>query len=95
MPRLRYNCILCGHKWKPRTNNAPDRCPKCKSPDWNKPRIVPAKGIVEICPICKEEIGHYDDIEWVGNRFRCHSDCLLDLGTAIEEAQKARDNPKD
>jgi len=33
-------CKRCGHTWKPRTENLPSDCPKCKSPYWNKDRII-------------------------------------------------------
>ncbi len=32
-------CLRCHHKWKPRTDEKPEVCPKCKSPYWFKPRI--------------------------------------------------------
>jgi len=31
-------CNRCGHVWLPRTFGDPKRCPKCKSPYWNRPR---------------------------------------------------------
>ena len=34
-----YRC-RCGHEWAPRTFNNPRRptaCPKCKTPNWDKP----------------------------------------------------------
>ncbi len=33
-----YECTRCGHTWKPRADRAPQNCPKCKSPYWDKPR---------------------------------------------------------
>jgi rubrerythrin len=30
-------CLRCGHTWTLRTIH-PKKCPKCKSPYWNKPR---------------------------------------------------------
>jgi len=35
--KLKYQCLRCGNKWTPRTEN-PKQCPKCKSPYWNKPK---------------------------------------------------------
>jgi predicted Zn-ribbon and HTH transcriptional regulator len=33
-----YRC-RCGHEWVPRNKNERPRvCPKCKSPNWDKPR---------------------------------------------------------
>ena len=45
MPRIQmegWKCERCEHMWVPRstTDNEPTICPKCKSPYWNKPRIV-------------------------------------------------------
>lgn len=39
---LQYLCERCDHKWIPRTkiNNDPTICPRCKSPYWNKPRMI-------------------------------------------------------
>jgi len=36
VPTLR--CQRCGHAWHPRSHAAPERCPGCNSPYWNKPR---------------------------------------------------------
>jgi Zn finger protein HypA/HybF involved in hydrogenase expression len=33
-------CLRCKHLWIRRTPK-PKRCPKCKSPYWNKPRRKP------------------------------------------------------
>ena len=33
-------CLRCGHKWYPKLERIPVRCPKCGSPYWNKPREV-------------------------------------------------------
>jgi len=43
MKRLNLNkpiitCSRCGNNWNPRKYR-PKECPKCKSPDWNKPKI--------------------------------------------------------
>ena len=32
-------CNRCEHRWLPRAFKLPDRCPKCNSPYWNKPRV--------------------------------------------------------
>lgn len=34
-------CKHCSNEWVPRTNT-PKQCPKCKSPYWNKTRVLPA-----------------------------------------------------
>ncbi|MCD4740020.1 hypothetical protein K8R43_02370 [archaeon] len=33
-----YRCERCGHEWKPRNEEEPRVCPKCKSPYWNRPK---------------------------------------------------------
>jgi predicted Zn-ribbon and HTH transcriptional regulator len=37
---LQAKCLRCGNTWNIRTEH-PKRCPKCKSPYWNKPRRKP------------------------------------------------------
>jgi hypothetical protein len=37
VPTLR--CSRCEHAWHPRSQEMPERCPKCNSPYWNKPRV--------------------------------------------------------
>lgn len=32
----RLACLRCGHTWLPRSERAPVRCPRCKSPYWNR-----------------------------------------------------------
>ena len=32
-----HKCLRCGHEW-PSKQEQPIRCPKCKSPYWNKSR---------------------------------------------------------
>jgi predicted RNA-binding Zn-ribbon protein involved in translation (DUF1610 family) len=32
-------CLRCGHEWKPRSNDNPIACPKCKSTYWNRNKI--------------------------------------------------------
>jgi rubrerythrin len=34
---IKAKCLRCGHTWTLRTPH-PKKCPKCKSPYWNKPR---------------------------------------------------------
>jgi hypothetical protein len=29
-------CLRCGYSWLPRSERTPVRCPRCKSPYWNK-----------------------------------------------------------
>jgi DNA-directed RNA polymerase subunit RPC12/RpoP len=36
----RYTCLRCKHKWVPKTDKKPKVCPKCKSPYWDRKRIV-------------------------------------------------------
>lgn len=33
----KFKCLRCGYEWIPRTPK-PQRCPKCNSPYWNKPK---------------------------------------------------------
>lgn len=33
-------CKRCGNDWVPRMTKLPRNCPKCKSPYWNKPRVL-------------------------------------------------------
>lgn len=44
MPRAKFlvsgwECTRCGHKWVPKIVREPKRCPRCKSPYWNKKRV--------------------------------------------------------
>jgi predicted Zn-ribbon and HTH transcriptional regulator len=36
----------CGHEWLPRGDEKPRVCPKCKSPNWDRPKrtgiVIPA-----------------------------------------------------
>lgn len=41
LPELK--CERCGHTWNPRNNQLPEVCPKCKNPNWNKPKKRDAK----------------------------------------------------
>lgn len=36
--RVVLECVRCEHEWPPKGEGEPTRCPKCKSPHWNKPR---------------------------------------------------------
>ena len=40
----RQTCQRCGKTWWPRQSDKPVRCPRCKSPYWDKPRRI--KGAV-------------------------------------------------
>lgn len=40
---LRHSCYRCGHRWMPRSKQHPVSCPKCKSPYWDKPKLVTGK----------------------------------------------------
>ena len=33
-----YECLRCGHTWRPRGDRPPQHCPTCKSPYWDRPR---------------------------------------------------------
>ncbi|MCJ7443057.1 MAG: hypothetical protein MUO26_00750 [Methanotrichaceae archaeon] len=46
----KFECLRCGHKWIPRSDQKPTVCPKCSSPYWDKPKTI--QGIV------KEELKH-------------------------------------
>lgn len=35
---LLLKCKRCNHEWRPRFDEEPEICPKCKSPYWKKPR---------------------------------------------------------
>lgn len=47
LPKLR--CIRCGHTWPPRTEKLPRVCPKCKSPYWDRPRVL-KKAVEKVNP---------------------------------------------
>lgn len=34
-----YRC-RCGHEWRSRKDERPRVCPKCKSPNWDRPKQV-------------------------------------------------------
>lgn len=37
----------CGHEWLPReTTDTPRVCPKCKSPNWDRPKLI-ARAVTE------------------------------------------------
>lgn len=38
MPK--HNCKRCNHTWIPRSDNKPRVCSKCKSPYWDKERVL-------------------------------------------------------
>ena len=38
-----HTCTHCGHEWASK-NDSPLRCGRCKSYNWNKPRIRTQKG---------------------------------------------------
>ena len=38
-------CLRCGHNWRPRKDDPPVQCPRCRSPYWDRER----KDAVE-CP---------------------------------------------
>ena len=33
-----YQCLRCGHQWKPRKKTTPLKCPSCDSSNWQLPR---------------------------------------------------------
>jgi len=34
-----FNCLRCGHRWVPRNPVYPKLCPKCKSFQWDRPKV--------------------------------------------------------
>ena len=41
---VRRKCYRCGHEWVPNARGSvPARCPRCKTPYWNRARVVAAK----------------------------------------------------
>ena len=36
-----FDCVRCLHRWIPRKEAQPVRCPACKSPYWNRLRAAP------------------------------------------------------
>lgn len=38
MVLLRGCRCRCGHEWLPRDGEKPRVCPKCKSPNWDRPK---------------------------------------------------------
>jgi predicted Zn-ribbon and HTH transcriptional regulator len=40
----KLECKRCPHKWTQRGHDPPTQCPKCKSPYWNRIRIVDLEG---------------------------------------------------
>ena len=45
MVTLRGCRCRCGHEWLPRGDEKPRVCPKCKSPNWDRPkRFTGARG---------------------------------------------------
>lgn len=36
----KLKCTRCGYEWWPRGAELPERCAKCNSPYWNKPRTM-------------------------------------------------------
>lgn len=39
------SCQQCGYEWWPRQEEPPDRCPMCKSIEWDKPLKLSKKDI--------------------------------------------------
>ncbi len=35
----KLKCNQCKHEWLPRVET-PVSCPKCKRPDWDKPKVI-------------------------------------------------------
>ena len=42
VPLLGCRC-RCGHEWLPRSGEEPRVCPKCKSPNWDRPKLWTGK----------------------------------------------------
>lgn len=34
-----WRCIRCSHEWIPLVDGRPVTCPRCKSYDWDRPRV--------------------------------------------------------
>jgi DNA-directed RNA polymerase subunit RPC12/RpoP len=32
-------CLRCGHNWRPRKDDPPVQCPRCRSPYWDRERV--------------------------------------------------------
>lgn len=43
-------CLRCGHKWK-RLVKYPKVCPVCRSPWWDRPRLIDVDQRGEIKPV--------------------------------------------
>ena len=39
VPLMGCRC-RCGHEWLPREAEKPRVCPKCKSPNWDRPKRI-------------------------------------------------------
>ena len=44
-----HKCLRCGHEWASK-NSHPVRCPKCKTPYWDKERGQPKGRTKEVMP---------------------------------------------
>jgi hypothetical protein len=55
----KFECLRCGHKWNPRSEEVPLRCAFCKSPYWNKATLngasVPEHKHEQECMGCREK----------------------------------------
>jgi predicted Zn-ribbon and HTH transcriptional regulator len=41
----------CGHEWLPRVSSEKPRvCPKCKSPNWDRPKLFERNGRKRVSP---------------------------------------------
>lgn len=41
---IKRRCTRCGHEWSPQSwDSVANRCPKCKSPYWNRARMADRK----------------------------------------------------
>lgn len=45
-----FKCTRCGHKWHPKKEEVPLRCAKCKTPYWNKPKVIKNKPLTSDHP---------------------------------------------
>ena len=42
--KKQFKCLRCDYEWNPRKKGkTPKVCPRCKSYEWNKPRVRPAR----------------------------------------------------
>lgn len=56
-PVLRQQtCLRCANTWWPRRPTKPVRCPRCKSPYWDRPRKLKKVSTPIVAPVNREEL---------------------------------------